>query len=216
MDDVFADKVPGRAINVPESGNCFYTALIAALKQLGKKRDLSVVRDALGVESLTVKSLRERTPYFAWQYMGGNRSCFLKETFLALTNVLQDDVNDECAINATYLELLESLPQALAEKYSESPPASAKDLTSDWCACVVEYKTYACQIVVSSLQKALDDLCGVKLRLIMAASTDDAARMKCDLYLDAVTLIHVMDIEHYMWVGPKNKEKKAAKKRKRD
>ena len=198
-------SVPGVANDVPASGNCFYTAVIFAIKDLIKRKrtgTLAEIISSLGLDSLTVKDLRLKTPDFVAEHLQCEKKDIMKSTWQNLHGSwLQND--------GTYQMLVQSLPHVLVEQYAEVAPESAEELTAAWISCITESKTYACEIAVKAVIQALKLYCDIEVDLIMCSSHDDARANA--LYTEGtITLIHIMfrnengeQYEHYNWVSPR-------------
>ena len=177
--------------------------MIAALKQHIARNQLPGVPAALGLRALTIAELRRKTPDYAAAELGRDRAELMTSTWETLCGSLRLD-------EQTYRVLLESLPHVLGKKYEAAAPASASELTDAWIECVTESQTYACQICVSAVRHALRARCGIGLRLVMCDSKGDARSRPLDYSEDAITLIHLADKEHYMWVSAARKRRRGA------
>lgn len=180
----------GRVHNVPETGNCFFTCLVAAINHIGEGP--RVLR-GLGMDALSVKEMRRVTPDVAVLHMGCDaRKDVLASTHATLVQTFYTDLK-------TYRQMLQGLPQEIYQKYRNQPPETSEELSEAWIDCITEYKTYACEITVTAWRQVLRDLCGLTLNLVMAKSEEDD--LDVAFAEGQLTLVHVLDIEHYMWVS---------------
>jgi hypothetical protein len=213
------DMLPGRLNDVPRIGNCFYKALVCAAKHAdclvalvcawcpGMEDCLKLADGRLiRVLRVTMPALVERYADEADSFGGMHEN---------LRNAYAGDVQ-------TYAQLLSALPHAVAEAFEHWPPESAAALAHAYHECIEDVGSYASQLEVKAVERLLRDI-GVPFQLVMAAEDPGAGSRDVAGYEyreGGITLVHFLDNEHYMWVGPRPAAAAAAaapalKKRKR-